>query len=40
MEKQLPHNIDAEKAIFYSAMIHPEEIIDIADKLVPSDFYS
>lgn len=39
MEKQLPCNIEAEKAVLGSLVIDPQAITQVADVLKPSDFY-
>jgi len=39
MEKQLPHNIEAEQAVLGSIRIDPEAITRVADILRPEDFY-
>lgn len=39
MEKQLPNNTEAEKAILGSILIDPEAITSVADFLKPEDFY-
>lgn len=39
MEKQLPHNIEAECGVLGSIIIDPEALVQVADFLHPDDFY-
>src|SRR5438128_346741 len=39
MEKQLPHNMEAESGVLGSILIDPEAIALVADFLLPEDFY-
>jgi len=39
MEKLLPQNIEAEQAVLGSVLLDPESMAQVADQLIPDDFY-